>query len=160
MHMLDKQLVSFLERNMFTLKEIEPYLNRHRTLRDQMSQVFAACGLERPVTGADVKQLEEWTANYELPLILYAAECAHGKTLQLQYIAKLLDNWRKQEITTVEAARAQHVVGRGTPMQGAVVTTHTPTALNYQQRTYQEGELDHVFTDLSQYMEDQKNDAQ
>ena len=29
----------------------------------------------------------------------------------------------------------------------------TPNALNFQQRTYQEGELDHVFTDLSQYLD-------
>lgn len=31
-----------------------------------------------------------------------------------------------------------------------------PTALNYSQRTYQEGELDYIFTDPSQYMEDKQ----
>ncbi len=160
MQTLHKQLESFLTRNMLTLKEVEPYLNRHKTLRDQMSQVFTACGLERAVTVSDASQMEEWLKSYELSLILYAAECARGKTLQLQYIAKLLDNWRKQEINTVEAARAQHSSNRNAPMPGVAFTTHTPTALNYQQRTYQEGELDHVFTDLSQYMEENKNDAQ
>ncbi len=161
MQMLHKQLESFMTRNMLTLKEVEPYLNRHKTLRDQMAQVFAACGLERRVTMADANQMEEWLKNYELPLILYAAECAHGKLMQLQYITKLLDNWRKQEITTVEAARAQHNSNRNAYAQGTAFTAHMPTALNYQQRTYQEGELDYLFDRMNKYdTEEDVHDAQ
>ena len=127
--------------------------------------MLAACGLDRRVNNMDVSQLEEWLRDYSLDLILYAAECAYGKKLPLPYAGKLLENWKKLDVTTVELARRNHEEGRPAPEEKSKTNAParaaaTPNALNFRQRTYQEGELDHVFTDLTAYMEDKKNDAQ
>lgn len=165
MQTLHRALTAFVERGQMTLNEIEAHLSKQRALREQAARVLAACGMERRVTAADVGQLEKWLEQqHSLELILYAAECSRGKKLPLPYAAKLLENWKKLDITTAELARRNHESGPGSaaPAAGAPARQGgTPNSLNYQQRTYQEGELDHIFTDLSKYMEeDAEDDAQ
>jgi len=165
MQTLHRALSGFVERGQFTLSDVDAHLTRQRGLREQAAQMLAACGLDRRVNNMDVSQLEEWLRDYSLDLILYAAECAYGKKLPLPYAGKLLENWKKLDITTVELARRNHEEGRPAPEEKSKTNTParaaaTPNALNFRQRTYQEGELDHVFTDLTAYMEDKKNDAQ
>lgn len=160
MQTLHRQLTKFMARDLLAHRDVQEYLDKRHALRDQAAQVFSICGIERKVTGADASLMEDWLSKANLELIHFAAECARGKTLPTSYISKLLDNWLKLDITTVELARKHHEQTR--PVSEAARPAATPHALNYQQRTYREGELDHVFTDLSQYMntEDKPNDAQ
>jgi len=155
---LHRQLTKLMARNLLTYEDVHNHLEHRHALRDQAAQVFSICGIERKVTGADASLMEEWLTKANFPLILFAAECARGKTLPTSYISKLLENWLKLDITSVELARKHHEQNR--PVPETPKAPATPNALNYQQRTYQEGELDHVYTDLMQYMttEDAPND--
>lgn len=159
MQLLDKALTEFVERGQTGLEDIEKHLSYQRELRNQAAQVLEVAGLDRGVTAADASQVEEWLGKSSFPLILYAAECARGKTLPMAYAAKLLDTWKKLDLTTVELAKKHHEAGRSAAQTISRSTT-IPNALNFQQRTYGEGELDHVFTDLTRYMEASDDDAQ
>ena len=115
--------------------------------------------MEGKVNAASSAQMEEWLKLAPFPLILYAAECSRGKKLPAQYITKLLNIWKKADITTVELARRQHdaVAKTGSaPVSGA---KSTPTALQYAQRSYSEEELDSLTADLTQFMGEEKNDS-
>lgn len=161
MQTLHRALSGFVERGQMKLQEVEAHLTRQRALREQAAQVLSACGQDRRVNNMDVSQLEEWLGEYSMELILYAAQCANGKKLPLTYAGKLLSNWKKLDITTVELARRNHEEGRPAASEARRTTAAvTPHALNFKQRAYQEGELDYVFTDLTAYMEDKKDDAQ
>ena len=152
MQMLDKALTEFVERGQTSFREIETHLTRQRELREQAAKVLEAAGIEnRGVTAADASQLEEWLGKSDLALILYAAECSRGKALPMAYAAKLLDTWHKTDITTVELARRSHEAGRPGVVQTAAKQTTTPNALNFQQRTYGEGELDYLFDRMNKY---------
>jgi len=88
---------------------------------------------------------------------------AKGKTLPANYITKLLADWRKLDLTTVELVKKHLEAGR--PASPSAQTggraAATPNALNYQQRTYEEGELDYLFDKLNKYdSEEDKHDAQ
>ncbi len=160
MQTLHRALTGFVERGQMTLAQVEEHLEKQRLLREQAAQVLAACGLEKRVSAADVAQLEEWLRLCQMPLILYAAECARGKKLPIPYAGKLLENWRRAGITSVEMARRAHEAGRPAESAPRAAASPTPHALNFQQRTYQEGELDHLFNDLNKYLEDKSDDAQ
>ena len=114
-------------------------------LREQALRVYKASGQDALVTNASAAQMEEWLALASFPVVLFAAECAQGTRLPSQYITKLLREWKKAGVTTVEEARRQRAAQRPAPV-----------GLQYAQRAYTEDEMKKFTVDLSQYSEDKK----
>ena len=163
MDLLDKAMKASLERGQTSLEEVEAHLERQRMLRGQAAQIFAACGLEKSVTAADVSLLEDWLSSAPFDLVLYAAECAKGKTLPTNYMTKILAGWQRLDLNTVELARRyqESKASGGAAAAASSRTGATPNALNFQQRTYQEGELDYLFDQAKKYdSEEDDDDAQ
>ena len=161
MQTLHRALAAFVERGQTTLSAVEAHLAQQRELRELAARALAACGLDRRVNGADVRQVAEWLKTSSPELILYAAECARGTQLPFAYANKLLGEWYKADLTTVELARRSHEAGRPAAggEKGADSAAGTGAGpLNFPQRKYEEGELDYIFTDLSKYMEDGGDD--
>lgn len=159
MQKLDEALTRFMERGQISRGDVETHLERQKALREQMTQVLRTCGLaEKRVTASDVALLEDWMKLADMDVILYAAECARGKTLPTNYIGKLLTDWKKLDLTSVALAKQHYEAGRPTAPGAQTVKPH---AHNFQERTYQEGELDYLFDKMSKYdAEDEQNDAQ
>lgn len=144
---LDRQMSRFVERGLLTEAEITAYMDQQKLLREQAARVYEVSGQDSRVTSASTAQMEEWLAMASFPVILYAAECARGTKLPVQYISKLLREWKKADITTVEEAKRQH----GMPAASAAATQKpTPTAMQYDQRVYSDEEL----RALTAFMED------
>ncbi len=159
MQWLDEALAKFIERNQTALEEIEAHFARQKSLREQVAEIYSACNLVKKITAADVAQLEDWLNLAPMEVVRYAAECARGKALPTGFITKLLTDWKKLDLTTVELARKHYESGRPAASQPAAQKPQTtPNALNFQQRTYQEGELDYLFDRMNKYdaEEDQK----
>ncbi len=161
MDTLDRAISASLERGQITLGQVEAHLDRQRDLRSKVQEIFKICRLEKRVAMADVALMEDWLKTASFELILFAAECARGKALPTNYITRLLTDWQKLDITTVELAQ-RHVSSAQPAAQNSAKPAATPTALNFQQRTYQEGELDYLFDRMSKYdsEEDDSHDAQ
>lgn len=161
MQWLNEALTKFMERNQTALEEIEAHFAQQKILREQAAEIYTACNLVKKITAADVAQLEDWLKLAPIDVIRYAAECARGKALPTGYITKLLNDWKKLDLTTVELARKHMETGRPAARQTAAKTQTTPNALSFQQRSYQEGELDYLFDRMNKYdAEEDSNDAQ
>ena len=99
--------------------------------------------MDRKPSNADVAQLEGWLKHAPFEVIEYAAECAHGMQLPTKYMDKLLGQWAKEEIRTVDLARSRHPIHRPTPAQRPAAVD----ARDYDQRKYVNNQLGYLFED-------------
>ena len=143
MDQLDKALTGFAARGQFSLDEVQAYLKRQGELRAQAAAFLEKCGVDRKPSNADVAQLEGWLKHAPFEVIEYAAECAHGMQLPTKYMDKLLGQWAKEEIRTVELARSRHPIHRPTPAQRPAAVD----ARDYDQRKYVNNQLGYLFED-------------
>ena len=81
-----------------------------------------------------------------------ACVCARGMDKPMLYINKLLGEWEKSGVKTVDEARAQHE-GRAYVKPAAAAPAANP-ALNYEQRSGEETNYSSHVIDLSQYYEE------
>ena len=154
MDTLDSKMADMLEKGLLTDDALKAYLDRQAELRAQALKVFELCDYRSNVTAASTVQMEAWLDMADYALILYAAERARGTKLPLQYISKLLREWKKAGISTVEAARAAQ------PSAAAAPAARVNPALAYTQRAYTIEEANDVFSDPSQYEEAKPDEAQ
>lgn len=66
----------------------------------------------RRAGNADRAWIEKWLAAMPMDVILLAAERAQGTQLPRKYMGKLLANWQKKGIKTVEEAQKEEPVVR------------------------------------------------
>ncbi|MBO4884243.1 MAG: DnaD domain protein, partial [Clostridia bacterium] len=145
----------FVEMGLTTDMQITEFMDKQRLLREQAARVYEKSGQDARVTAASAAQMEEWLALASFPVVLFAAECARGTKLPSQYITKLLKEWKKSGVTTVEEARRQREAIRPASAQQPV-----PTALQYEQRAYTPEQLGALTnTDLDKYMGEDKHGA-
>ena len=150
MDRFNDQMAELLEKGLLTDEAMVAYLDRQTSLRRQAEKVFALCDYRSSVTAASAAQMEAWLDMAPAELILYAAERARGTRLPLQYISKLLKEWKKAGITSAEAARAAQP-----PAQAGAAAKVNP-ALQYDQRDYTPEEDDAVYTSLDEFKENRK----
>ena len=153
MENLNRQMTSFVERNIMTDMQIAEYLDRQKLLREQAARADEKSGARTRTSAA---QMEEWLGMASFPVVLFAAECARGTKLPQQYMSKLLREWKKAGFTTVEEARRQHEAMR----PPAADTRRTaPAALQFEQRAYTQEQLAALTdADFAKYVEDDKHD--
>ena len=143
MEQLERAMTGFAARGQFTLEEMQAYLSRQKELRAQVAVYLEKCGQDRRPTNADVAQLEGWLKNAPFEVIEYAAECAHGTQLPTKYMDKLLSQWAKEDIHTLDVAKSRHPMHRpNAPAQPAA-----NAAQNYDQRKYDNEKLSYLFED-------------
>lgn len=143
MEQLERAMTGFAARGQFSLDEVQGYLKRQKELRAQVAIYLEACGQERRPTNADVAQLEGWLKHAPFELIEYAAQCAHGMQLPLKYMDKVLSQWAREDVHTVEVAARRHPAPRAVaPAQAAQNAAHS-----YDQRKYDNEKLNYLFED-------------
>lgn len=122
----------------------ESYLQSRDRLVAGVRALLKRCGAERKPQLDDLKLYESWSSAFPEELIDYAAECARGMRQPMRYIEKVLSEWQKSGVKTVDEARATHEAYA----QRTAAPAQNP-ALNYEQRTHQESDFDDLFVDLS-----------
>ena len=110
--------------------QAENYLSNMQRMRDELRALYKSAGLVRSVYAGDIKLYEGWKQKYSADMILCAAQCALSAREPTKYMNKLLSEWEKANITTPEAALAQHRNFQGAAQNAAAPARH----LNYQQR--------------------------
>lgn len=124
------------------IRPIRKHEKRRTNALADMKEAFSRMGLEKRPAEADIQLYEKWAnKGMSSELVLYAAECSHGAGTPYKYMQKLMDKWGEAGITGVGAARKHNAA------KPAAAAASNP-ALAYEQRSYQEGELDYLIDEL------------
>ena len=97
MDRLEAQMNAMSEKGCLTEAQIRAYIDRQTELERQAERIFSLCDYKNNVNTAATAQMEDWLKLGDLSLIECAAERARGTKLPLQYITKLLREWKKGE---------------------------------------------------------------
>ena len=133
------------EQQLYRFADADAYVRSMNRMTDEVRALLAKCGADRRPQMEDLTMYERWTAESPRPLIDYAAECAKGMQLPMRYMDKLLGEWQKAGVTTVDAARAEHE--RHSAAAKTVAQAVNP-ALDYEQRANADGDYDGLFINL------------
>lgn len=102
-------------------------------------------GLLRQVTAADRASYKTWSETWDMPdeLILFAAEKSRGATSPVQYLNRILSDWKAKGIKTLAAAKAEAAKfesGTGKP--------DAPAKQGIYKHEYTKEQLDALFDDI------------
>ena len=109
--------VSWSQNDINTLDKAQDEIERLKKTNTYTSKLMSAFGLKRQPTPNQQKFFDEWQLKgYSADLITCACERAAdlGKTLTVNYINGILENWHKKGITTREQAAAETKSGKYT----------------------------------------------
>ncbi len=106
-----------------TIEEVQAARMHVQMLNAQLREVYAALGVEeKRVSAADRKLLYRWMSEMRMSfeLILLAAEYAGKSSRRMETVDRILSDWQRAGISTIEAAREEHEAHvRSMPQTGA-----------------------------------------
>ena len=117
--------------------QAESYVADMQRATAELRTLLELAGLSRRPNMDDLKRYEGWKSRFTAELISYAAECSRGTRAPVRYMEKLLAEWEKKGISTVEAARAER----------ASIASGKAARQNYQQHEYSEKDFRDIFYD-------------
>ena len=141
------------ELGLHTPQAAESYIQKNRALSQQLRELLATCGTDRRPTLGDLALLESWKSLFPDEIIAFAAECARGKKDPLAYMDKVIGQWKKAGVKTLEDARARNTLALSALAESrsgsAPSSPAVPAALNYAQRKYTDDDFgDDFFFDV------------
>lgn len=140
------------ELGLFTCAAAEKYVADMQQLTAEVRALLEQAGLSRRPTMDDLERYEEWKRLYSPELIACAAQNARGTRAPMVYMAKLLEMWRAEGVTTPEAVAAR-------PRPKAAPAAAAGAKFDYQQREYKEEDFDRDrFNDLERLYGDGGDD--
>jgi len=83
---------------------------RQRALNAQLHEIYDAAGVEKKVNQPDRDLLCRWMGemSMRMELLLQAAEYARGSAAPMMTMNRILSDWHRAGVTSLEAARAEH----------------------------------------------------
>ena len=132
-------LSAWAEKKVFTLEVAEAYIHNMGLITAEVRRLLKRCGSDKSPQMSDVNYYENWQQIYPKALIEYAADCAVGMEMPMRYIDKLLSEWQKSGVTTVDEAKSQHM-NRVRP--AAATAAAANPALQYEQRSLTDSDFD------------------
>lgn len=136
--------------------DADAYIRNMSRATASVRELLKKCGSDRSPQMSDIALYEGWRNQHSEEIIGYAAECARGMQLPMRYIDKLLAEWQKSGVTSVDAARAQHE-GRAKPAAAGAPAVNP--ALNYEQRKNTDDDYAGLLIDLNQDFGNGGNEA-
>lgn len=147
---LEWMVGKWAEMKLFRFQDADAYVRDMSRATAEVRALLEKCGSDRRPQMDDIALYEGWRAIWSEEILAYAAECARGMQLPMRYMDKLLSEWRKSGVDSLDAARAQHESHAQRPAAG----TPANPALNYEQRTHTQEDYSGLFIDLDAYAED------
>jgi len=146
-------LENWMARNLKSQEDIDSYLAKRRQLNAEMKAVLDRAGDSRPVTPSDRRHFRIWTEEWGMTfeLVLLAAEYSAFAENKIQFMHRILENWKKKGIRTVQEAQEEHERHRG----GGTNTTGERKYLKkeldfhkFEQHEYTDEDFDALFEDI------------
>lgn len=140
---VDNWLTRWKRQGLTTPEAVRADSARQRALNAQLSEIYEACGIEKRVNQADRDLISRWMGEMgmSMELVLLAAQYARGSGAPMMAASRILSDWQRAGIATLDAARAEHeshVRGGASPAAPTqaksqdVLMRHTYTAADYQ----------------------------
>ncbi len=125
-------------------QQIESGIKTDNTIKN----IISACGLTRNVTSWDRDFYRTWTYSWKLSedLIMYGASLAKDKAQPMQYLNKVLSDWKEKGVDTVEKAKAT------SQEKTTKQTQKTKNSAIIHQREYTKEELQNVFSNIDDWI--------
>lgn len=132
----------FYIQGLTTVDSIENYFGEIIEVDNKIKKILKNIGLSRNVNTWDRDFYRTWTYvwNFSDEIIEYASTLAVNKTHPLAYINKILSDWFKNNINTLEKAKQQKVVVENT----------TQNKHDFKQRSYSPEQINALFDNLNE----------
>ena len=107
---LEPKLMTWKQSGFTSEQQVRAHLKELKNHEPLLLLVFEASGQGGRANEGDLIKIRQWLKDgHSEALILEAAAQARSSRIKIPYMAKILDNWKKNGVTTVDAARAQGV---------------------------------------------------
>jgi len=134
---LDSVVQKLFKLGILSVDALHEYLNDLVALDNKIAKILSALNIKRNVNSYDRTYYKTWTQdwNFDDELLLYATTLSVDKSNAIQYMNKILSNWKNQGVNTIEKAKANS--------QPQSVIDNKPT-----QSKYTKEELNALFSNL------------
>lgn len=141
---MDSTVERFYSLGLLTSESIKEYFNDILSTDKEIKRLLELVGLSRNVTSWDRDFYRTWTYvwNFTSDIIEYASSFAVGKSHALNYVNKILSEWFKRGITTLEEAKKQNV--------SSIANQSQKSESNFKQRSYSAEEINALFDNLNE----------
>ncbi len=140
---MNTSIEKFYSLGLTQVESINEYFNQILESDKTIKELLSLVGLNRSVTTWDRDFYRTWTYtwNFSDDIIKFACSFAVGKAHPMSYINKILSEWFKNNIDTLEKAKNQQV---------ATPTVKAPEPANFKQRSYTSEEINALFDNLNE----------
>ena len=103
-------LEKWTRQGLTTPEAVTAYNNRQKALNVQLREIYDAAGLEKNTNQPDRDLLCRWMGEMgmSMELVLLSAQYARGSGSPMMTMNRILADWQRGGIRTVEAAKAEH----------------------------------------------------
>ena len=142
---VDEVINKFFKLGLVSSQAINQYIDELISTDNKIKEILSACELYRNVIPADRELYKIWTQNWNLSLDLILFACNECKTKEhpISYLNKVLSDYYKNGITTVESAQ-----NFSKTEQPKASTKKKKLEANFEQRDYSNQDLSALFNSL------------
>ena len=115
-----------------TLEALNDYLKDLMITDKKIAEILEKLGIKRNVNPYDRSFYKTWTEtwNFDDSMLDYATTLSVGKSSAMQYMNKILSNWKSQNITTLDKAKATNLeIKEETKSQNTTISKEDINAL-------------------------------
>ena len=115
-----------------SLEALNDYLKDLMITDKKIAEILEKLGIKRNVNPYDRSFYKTWTEtwNFDDSMLDYATTLSVGKSSAMQYMNKILSNWKSQNITTLDKAKATNLeIKEETKSQNATISKEDINAL-------------------------------
>ncbi|MBR5301880.1 MAG: DnaD domain protein [Clostridia bacterium] len=150
MEIVGNWLEKWMRQGLTTPEAVTAHSNRQKALNSQLREIYDAAGMEKNTNQPDRDLLCSWMGEMamSMELVLLAAQYARTSGAPMMTMNRILSDWHRAGIATLEAARAEHDshVRGGGQAGGAPAARAQDTLLRYtpeeRRKTYSAAVLD------------------
>ena len=143
-------LEKWMHQGLTTPEAVTAHNNRQKALNSQLREIYEAAGLEKNTNQPDRDLLCRWMGEMamSMDLVLLSAQYARSSGAPMMTMNRILSDWHRAGIATVDAARAEHDshVRSGGQRAAALPARTQDTLLRYtpeeRRKTYSAAVLD------------------
>lgn len=134
-------ITKFYAHGIVSLESLNQHIESGIKTDNIIKDIILACGLSRNVNSWDRDNYRTWTYSWKLSdeVILYGASLSKDKAQPMQYLNKILSDWKEKGIDTVDKAKEQ------SEQQTTSKPQQQKSGIAIRQREYTKEELDAVF---------------
>lgn len=141
----------FYAHGIVTLDSLNQQIENSIKTDSTIKEVLTECGLMRNVTSWDRDFYRTWTYSWGLSheIIMFGASLAKDKAQPMQYLNKVLSEWKENGVDSVEKAKEQ---ANKLTSKSATQTGKGKSNIAIRHREYTKEELDGVFNNIDNFI--------